>query len=254
MALNFRPHHLSHSQLALYENCPRCYYLQYGMGCYPVDTPEVFTFGKIFHESVAAYFRGNDVWRGFQIGLAKEKISNPQQIARYRKSIELMWGYYQTFGTKYVADKIEHPFETVIQNPVTREVLPIPFRGVFDLITKEGDIVDHKTSSSEYGEEKMDDPQLMIYSMAYRKMYGKAPRSLRFSIFRKDDKLGRWQEMVIPPDEMNEAILFLKIKRTVKLMEMGEFEPKPDAPFYHIHNQMCPYYRRKRSWNKQVKR
>lgn len=246
MATTFKPPHLSYSQINLYKSCPRCYFLQYVMGCKPIETPEAFIFGGIFHEALAAHYRGGDFWRGFQVGVAKNKVSSAGVIAGYRKTMTEMWEYFKIFGAKYNASKVEHPFDSVLQNPLTKEVLPIPFKGVLDLETVENDVVDHKTAAEEFGEEKLDDPQLLIYSMVKRRMTGRPPRKLIFSVFLKKGKAARWHEMVTEPDEIKEAILFLEIKQVVKQMAMGMFEPKPDAPFYHQHHQMCPFHRIRR--------
>lgn len=235
---NFRPHHISFSQIQMYENCPQCYQLNYVMGVYPAEKPEAFSFGTIFHLACAYHYKGNDFWKGFEAGLLKENITDKRIQHKYREAIRLMWDHYLVFGKQYKGSKVEHEFQVQLRNPITGKYLAVPMKGVIDLITTDEWVVDHKTSSVEYGDESREAPQLLIYSMAYRALFGKPPKGLAFSIFRKDSKVGLWQEYPVQVDEMAEAILWMKIKVTLDKILANDWTPKM-AKWPYKHHPMC---------------
>lgn len=240
MASNFRPHHISYSQIQMYENCPQCYQLNYVMGVYPAEKPEAFSFGSIFHLALATHYSGGDFWKGFEEGLRKENITNAKIQHKYKEAMKVMWDHYSVFGKQYQASKVEHEFMVQLRNPLSGKYLTVPMKGVIDLITTDEIVVDHKTSSSEYGDEQREAPQLLIYSMAYRALFGRPPKQLAFSVFRKDSKVGLWQEYPVQVDEMAEAILWTKIKFTLDKILANEFKPK-DAKWPYKHHPMCEY-------------
>lgn len=244
---SFRPKHISHSAIQLYENCGYCYFLQYVMGCWPKEKVEAHLFGSCYHAGLAAYHYGmaKDFWTGFKNEATKLGVTGKTYI-KFEVIARPMWENYLTFGDKYEGTKIEYPFETQLQNPVTGEYLKVPIKGVIDLISLNEEIIDHKTSSEEYGEEKLNDPQLHIYSMVYRKLFGRPAKKLIYSVHLKGRRNGKWHKVEIEPDEMQEAIVFTQLKYSLKGIMMGDFVAKPVPYYWFKHQPMCPQFIRRR--------
>lgn len=71
-------------------------------------------------------------------------------------------------------------FQIPLVNPATGEVLPIPLRGVIDLIEADDTLVELKTSQRRWNVESLpDNLQLTTYSYAYRMLFGRPAREIR---------------------------------------------------------------------------
>lgn len=239
MPVFFKPEHLSHSQIQMYENCPQCYMLNYVMGLWQEEERDAFIFGDLFHKGLASFYRGRDFWDGFKPGLSNLPA---KKAFDFEGNALRLWEHFQVFGDKYQPKLIEHKFLVPLQNPLTREILAVPIKGVFDLVTTDMQCIDHKTSSKEYDEnESRSSSQLLIYSMSFRRLFGIPPSKLVFSVFRKDSKIGLWQKVEVKPDPIQEAIRFLEIKQVLKGIMAGEFAPKRTG-WYFQHHPTCPMY------------
>lgn len=241
MPVLFKPEHLSHTQIQMYENCPQCYLLNYVMGLWQVEKRDSFVFGDLFHQGLASFYRGRDFWDGFKAGIETLKVSEKKAF-EFEGSALVLWEHFQVFGDKYQPKFVEYHFQTPLQNPVTKEILSVPIKGVLDLITTDMQCVDHKTSSRAYDElESKRSSQLLIYSMVVRKLFGLPPSKVVYSIFRKDSKVGLWQKVESEPDPIQEAIRFLEIKEVLKGIMAGDFAPKRTGWMYQ-HHPACPMY------------
>lgn len=236
MATSFRPDHLSYSQFDLYNRCPKCYFLKYVVGAREDEDSEALRFGSIFHKALASHYGGKPFEEGLDTALTEENAGKDRN--KFRNLALKMFDYYHTFGDRYQAKMIEQEVLVPLQNPVTKEVIQVPFKAVWDLVTVDEMIVDHKTSSREYGIDRRHDPQLMIYSMMYRWKFKKPAKKLVFSVFRKDSKVGLWQKLEVEPDEIAEAIVFLEVKEVLKKMKEGLWESKM-AEWWYTHHSMC---------------
>lgn len=245
--MNYKPEHISFSSLSLYDNCPRCYMLKYVFGCRQKDT-DALLFGTCYHEGLASHYLENDFWLGFNKSLRENKVIGP--IAhKYKSSAQIMYDHFRAFGDRYKPSKVEYGFLTPLLNPLNGKSLSIPIKGRIDLITEDEFIVDEKTSTDDYGEEKINDPQLLIYSMVYRKLFGKPPKKLIFSVHIKNTKVGRWMKVERTPDEIDEAIQWKKMSKSLDGILRGDFEPRQVNIRWFRHFAMCPEFIKPRRKN-----
>lgn len=225
----YNPKSLSYSALRLYDTCPKCYYWQYVVGIKKIDDAHALHFGSEFHAGLA-----NKYLNGEFIVSANEYVTN--------EDVEKMHKMHQAFvdaGRIYKPYKVEYGFTAPLVNPITQKAIKIPFRGFIDLITTDGLIIDHKTSSKNYDPEtSKTEMQLMIYSMIYRQLFGKAPTALIYSVFRKNLKTAKWQEVIVEPDEVNEAIAWKEIYWTVRKIQLANFD-RAETKVWYKHHQLC---------------
>lgn len=236
--MSFSPKHISHSQLTMYEDCPRKYFYNYVMGI-KGETPDAWTFGSAFHKGLEFHYKGKNFIDGLKAHLLKamreNQISKDKGKEMYRMGMG-MFSDFKVYGRKFEAHQVEYEIFTPLKNPVTGETLPIPMKGVVDLITVENDWVDHKTTSGDMDIEKYT-RQLQTYSLMIRSKTGQKPRKMVIQSFLKRINTGKTDYFEIEPDEINEAILFERIKYTLGQILENRWEAKPS----YSGCRMCPF-------------
>ena len=86
---------------------------------------------------------------------------------------------HESFALHYQPLLVEHWFEVEIEG--------IKIVGIWDLVTADGSIIDHKVFSRTPSQSEVDkDIQLSIYSLGYRMKYGELENGLRFNALVKN--------------------------------------------------------------------
>jgi len=180
---------LSVSKLQTYLDCPRKYWYLYDV---KVETPksEGYFFGSAIHEGLENYYNKRDPLEAVKYSLfgkktkitekAKEGVDPYKLFSQAKRIFEV----YEKKATKFQPILVEHWFDVDLENPKTKEKLPVRFVGKIDLITITGDIVDHKTTTNHTDNGFFDDEnefQSNGYAYAYFKMFNKMPHSFIFN-------------------------------------------------------------------------
>lgn len=186
--------YFSFSQLRCYMECPRQYYWTYVMGKFPPPNLSM-VFGKSIHAALEVYYRENDTKKAEDVFIDKMVNSAGSVVLKRGESLEkegemglrMLRAYFASPDKPYLKPReIEYRAETILKDPYTGKELDIPIRLVMDMITEEDFIVDHKTSSSMWTMEKIEeDMQASIYWLAFRSIFGKDPAGFIFNFLIK---------------------------------------------------------------------
>lgn len=154
--------YVSYSQLYSFNQCAKCWYLQYILGV-QFPEPEYFRFGKAVHTAIEHYHKGTYV----------EDVETRDYVKVYSEQ----------YTPEYTA--VEEFFRIPIIHPIKKTRMPILLSGKIDLIRDEW-VIDHKTASRPWPQGKEDDDvQGTIYSYAYRVMFKKQEKGIRFNVLQK---------------------------------------------------------------------
>ena len=172
----FLPKYLSYSALKTYDNCPRCYYLKYGLNIWDQEKNDALLFGGELHDQIAKY-------HGYEKPNWKKRLDGkrPDEIVRRVKP------YFNLYKERYnkESEEVEKEFLINFRHPDTGQSLGFPIKGYLDLV-QDNYLIEHKTSSSRYTQRKAHDmKQLTIYSYAFRKIFGKKEKGIKINVFLK---------------------------------------------------------------------
>lgn len=185
---------LSYSRMITYLDCPKKYeYTYFSDIPRPLPTFPLF-FGTAIHKAIEdddiAYINTgkrlhlNAVYKIFWETLQKDiKEQNAVMEDGALRLGKIMLKEYRRCLTvedpQFTPEFLEKEFS------VTLSTVPVTIHGFIDCLTKDGWIIDRKTSKSEFKvtmEKKM---QLLMYAIWYRKTYKKKEKGLRFDVLRK---------------------------------------------------------------------
>lgn len=233
----FLPKTLSVTAMNTYKNCPRDFYYKYVLGVWPDDWKPAFAIGHVVHKLLEEWYKqeyDEKVFRSIlttvaAIEAAPHKSRDDWNAVKYEKEIEMAWTMFQAslpYLPQWKPKEVEFKFQTLLQNPIKpHEVLPIPFRGVMDLVTMDDVIVDHKTAASLKDESEIKrDIQVYVYMMAFRSLFGRPPRELVYNTLLKRKRDSLTQIVAFEPDETMEAVVFEEIKSVLNGMQLGFWE------------------------------
>lgn len=172
---------LSVTKISTYQDCPRKYWYSYDMR---ILTPksEGFYFGSAIHAGLEDYYNGKDPMQGVSNALfgkkanigeeAKEGVDPHKLYKEARKIFDL----YPKHARYFKPLLVEYFFKVPLIHPETKEELPVLFNGKMDLVTADGQVVDHKTGGgvSNYFIER-GKLQAIGYTYAYFMKFGKLP-------------------------------------------------------------------------------
>lgn len=187
MAIFMVPDALSVSQITLYLMCSLKYRFQYIDRLPRLTRAAPLALGSSVHAAVEWLHKErkaarqptlDQLLRVFEADwhaqlLGPETLSTDEEPDRLAfKGKELLALYFQT-PVKPIAEA-ELPFQVPLINPATGDILPIPLRGVIDLIEADGTVVEIKTSQRRWNVESIpDNLQLTTYSYAYQMHFGR---------------------------------------------------------------------------------
>lgn len=192
-----KPEFISASQIGQYTFCPLSYKYLYIDGVPKEPHNEYTIYGTALHEALAHNYRQKiasekdlppkeliDVFRMSMSDLVqKHNIrANGQTLATMNLNAEMtLREYLDKISPKIQPALVEHKFELTLKN------YPIKILGYIDLVTVDDWIIDHKSAGKTYkkdwNQSKADDSmQLTMYSAAFRKIFGRAERGVRFDV------------------------------------------------------------------------
>lgn len=165
MKINFIQH-LSYSNIKLYEECPRCWYLNYRFGM-KLPVPPSWTFGGDVHKAIENYHL--------------KRIIPPEDSILYK--------YVSAYSKHYTSkdyDNIEEFWKVPLIHPFDKnKKLEVPLLVKLDRVWR-GWIHDVKTSSRKYSLDDVDGrTQTALYSYAYRQYTGKEEQGIMYDVLLK---------------------------------------------------------------------
>lgn len=211
------------SSLTKFNDCPRCYWLNYVAGLVEASSPAQ-VLGSEVHEAIADYHLGK-----------KPELSDEGK------------GLYQVYvenALELKLDALEREFLVDVEHIASGEVLPIKFKGFIDGIdTKTGWIFEHKTSSHYWKyEDVATSIQATGYAYAYFKLYGELPRGIRYNILKKNKIKSKFQALETYRTYDDLIYFFNWFKDTIERIETSDFAPKHNR--FDFHHKLCPYSRK----------
>jgi len=152
--MNLSLKHVSFSSLTAYENCPRCFYLKYGLKIWEETKSDALLFGGELHDQIAEYHgHRKPAWKARLDGVRPEAIR--LEVEPYFKI------YTEAYPKK--AEAVEKEFLITFRHPNTGQNFGIPIKGVLDLVNNDC-LIEHKTSSARYTKRQVHDMmQLTLY-------------------------------------------------------------------------------------------
>jgi putative RecB family exonuclease len=121
---------------------------------------------------------------------------NDEEWKEFILTVKKDVNYYNDHKRKYTplvingVTCVEVPFDVQVKNPVTNEPLYNTFlQGSIDMITDDLKIIDFKTSSRSYTEQKVKySVQPTVYSYAFRQMFNVSEQGIAFDVLIKREK------------------------------------------------------------------
>lgn len=160
--------HISYSNISLFGQCPRCWFLHYKYG---VDLygSQALNLGKHVHKTIETYHLKREI----------PEANDP--------AYPFLAAYSQAYKSKDY-DEIEKAIEVPVKHPFKNRELPLPILMKIDRIHK-GWIHDVKTSSKKWTFEDTDGrTQTAIYAYGYRQEYKKEERGIVYDVLLKRKK------------------------------------------------------------------
>ena len=236
---------LSVSRINCFLEDPRKYWYIYEMG---IQTPksEGFYFGSAVHAGLEQYYLKKDPMQGVAQALFGKKDSLKEQpndkidLHKLYTQSRKIFDIYPKQAPKYNPLFVEKWFEIDLIHPLTKEQLPVKFAGKMDLITVEGDVIDHKTAGGK-SNGYFDDSnfiQATGYAYAYLTMFGKLPRRFVFNQIIKGNSKREpsFEEKVFSPT-IEDICKFIDTCKDVAIkISKGETKDFPSEK----HKRVCP--------------
>ncbi len=225
--------YLSVSRIKMFLRCPLQYKFRYIDGLIIPPTGSL-TLGKSIHSALEANYSQKieskqdlpaekvlDLFSDRWEKEAAETIFGEDEKAGVVKDtgVKMVALYHDQISPTIQPRLVEHEFNLSFEN------VSYTLKGVIDLVTVAGEILDHKTSKrSMVPEDVRSDLQLSCYALAYRTLFGVPEQGLRFDVMvkTKEPKLQQ-----IPTIRTQEDIQrFLKIMGFVsKAIQSGTLYP-----------------------------
>ncbi|HOW28208.1 MAG TPA: PD-(D/E)XK nuclease family protein [Elusimicrobiota bacterium] len=184
------PRYVSISQIHSFLRCPRQFYYRYVRKMSSPPTG-VMTLGKAVHSALEFNF-GQKIKshhdlpvdrvlsflsKTFDELVPATRWKGPAESGQMKQSaLALIKSYHETVAPTIQPFMVEEDFEIHLQG------LPIPLRGIIDLVDTNGVLIDHKTGGQTPTADRIDreiKPQMMGYFLAYEAVTGSPPSGLR---------------------------------------------------------------------------
>ncbi len=179
--------YLSHSQIACYWNCPykyKCRYIDGIKGRPSIDQ----CFGSALHNTFQRYMTLKRDGYLRQTNWAREftKDWNKELKAAGYNNDKVLHELGQHFATTYIADYAPDLAPSLIEFKREVKLGDVPYIGVIDLATRDGRVIDYKTSNkAKDAAEAKTTGQLTGYAVIYNDWTGEAPVSCELHNFVK---------------------------------------------------------------------
>jgi putative RecB family exonuclease len=230
------PDSISVSQINLYLTCPLKYQFQYIDRLPRLTKPSNMAFGGAMHAALEwlhkSLKRGKrptleEIHRIFEADFrAQENVTylngdDPEQLLL--KGKELLSLYYH--GSDVKVRDAELGFTLPLVHPKTGEVLPVPLKGVIDLVEEDGTIVEFKNAKRALDIESLpDNLQLTAYHYAYEMLFREPPRDLKLLQFVRT-KQPKIETHITGRDTRDVERFFGIAKQVRRAIEAGIFVP-----------------------------
>lgn len=177
--------YFSISSLKVYANCNRGYFLKYHGKIKETTRPNYFQFGGAIHRGLEVWSMTRDLKKA-EVAFVKEfkkdinkvtafgKIMTAEEIKNAitdGKTIMYLWSKQ---GYSFKPRLVEQTYLVPVRHPKTGEELPIPLMVKMDMIDMRDIIADYKVVASKMKE--IDPYQKTAYWIAFREMFGRAPK------------------------------------------------------------------------------
>jgi hypothetical protein len=174
----WRPKHLSHSSVSLYERCPAAYKLKYIDGVEePPNAPMLF--GRAMAKSLEVAHLGGDA----RLTFCEEYTKACEVIRKFDSYMyirpEMGFDILNLYLDRLAEGVPEKRFKVYLPN---RDEVPVPIVGYMDLMTPR-EIYEFKTSAGGWDQERADNShQNHLYGYAFKQEKGFDPDCVRFIV------------------------------------------------------------------------
>jgi len=221
------PRHFSYSSMRVYENCPHKYRLSYIRGYWINKESTALRFGSAIHKALEAMYKGQDAKLALKKSIYEKpenvlwKKSNPDR--EYNLAVKML-EMYDKKKLHLIPRDVEKMFNIEVINPETNEKLPWTLKGKMDIVTKDGWICDHKTSSGSLTQTWADNEfQATAYSFAYKNLYKETEKGIIYNVLIKRVKEPRLEAIVTRRDLSDKIYFFEVAKDFIGKVRMGIF-------------------------------
>jgi len=245
--------HLSASQFAMYLRCPRQYEFRYSKGL-KVPPSGAMVQGKVWHQAVERNYRqkiesDRDLALGdlqeffaaqFDAALGEEEVAfetheSPGKLKD--QGVAIVAAHHKVIAPAVHPLLVEEPFTLDLG-----EEVPFTLMGVWDLVERDGTIVDNKARGKAPRQEDLDrDLQFGLYSLAYRATRQTIEAGLRMDAIVKNKEPKAVQLRTRRSNQECRWLLRL-IEQVGTAIHSGTFFPNPQG--WHCSPRFCGYWDR----------
>lgn len=207
-------------------------------------------FGGAIHDAIEKFYLGDDPIKyfndhfqneGLSLTIAEEDAARKEGISQkefldrsfkeHKKEgkrllqafVEAQEMLTDTFGIS-PKGRSEHAFRVWYKNPLTSELLPVVVSGRFDRITDRDQILEFKTSSKPYTQEKADTmTQGYVYPQSFKSEFKKEIKEMFFIVLIKGRK-NPIQVLKTSRTKEQQAQFFEQAKSILKNIAANQFE------------------------------
>jgi CRISPR/Cas system-associated exonuclease Cas4 (RecB family) len=154
-------------------------------------------FGGAIHKALEVFYREGDRDKAervfideFSRGVTNDNVElkkNENVEKEGKIGLRMLERYFDSPERPYFKVKeVEYEFQIKLKDPMTKRELDLPLKGVIDLITEDGLIVDHKVVNQIWKTEEIEtDLQATCYWLAYESIFGESPQAFVFNFLIK---------------------------------------------------------------------
>ena len=201
-------------------------------------------FGSCIHKGLEVFYKtGNEeaAENAFikEFSAAKIELKPKESMEREGKmGVKMLKKYFSSIERPYFDVKeVEYKFDAYLSHPITGEKIKRPFRMILDLITKDDFIVDHKTSSSFWSEQDLDENmQASCYWLGFLSHFGKEPTGFVFNFFIKRVNEPKFDAQAVERDIGQLTYFVEHANYVIEQIEKGNFPKNVGSRCRH-----CPY-------------
>lgn len=236
--------YISASQIGTFLTCPLAYKKNYLEGREKMPPNIYMAYGTAMHSALAFNYEQKinsrkdldvkDVMGVFVTKLEEEssKYGLYDDDALYLSADNTLHHYMKEVAPHIQPKLVEHKFEIKLSN------FPITIMGYIDLVTEDDIVIDHKTAGKNWKTKYRPDivgknMQLTLYAIAFRKLFKRAEKGVRFDIMPRHDGRCYFRETQRTEEQIIELLnMATKIEQ---IIDLGVFIP-------NLQNcSTCPY-------------
>lgn len=160
----YEPDHVSHSQLSLWEDCPRKWEFSY-VKKLPRSSSDALIIGNVYHHVLEENFKAkmklgfdldSDIWIDILLTYWEEQVKSQEQIRWNKYSEEQALSVCTELATRYMEDFAPSITPVEVEKWLSGYIGNTKFVLRMDLLTDAGIIIDHKTAARAYKQDDVD--------------------------------------------------------------------------------------------------